>query len=67
MEDGVTVYANATVLGGETVLGTGSIVGGSVFLTESVPVRSRVAIKAPELRVLAGDETMAAPAAEQES
>jgi serine O-acetyltransferase len=56
VEDGVTVYANATVLGGETVLGSGSIVGGSVFLTESVPVRSRVAIKAPELRVMTSDE-----------
>ena len=56
VEDGVTVYANATVLGGETVLGHDSIVGGSVFITDSVPARSRVAIKAPELRVLAHDE-----------
>jgi serine O-acetyltransferase len=56
VEDGVTVYANATVLGGETALGTGSVVGGSVFLTESVPARSRVAIKAPELRVLTHDD-----------
>ena len=51
VEDGVTVYANATVLGGETVLGRGSVVGGSVFLTKSVPAASRVAVKAPELRV----------------
>jgi serine O-acetyltransferase len=28
VHDGVTVYANATVLGGETTLGTNSIVGG---------------------------------------
>jgi len=39
------------VLGGETVLGRGSVVGGSVFLTKSVPAASRVAVKAPELRV----------------
>jgi serine O-acetyltransferase len=52
VEDGVTVYANATVLGGETVLGERSVVGGSVFLTESVPSGSRVAITPPELRVI---------------
>lgn len=51
VEDGVTIYANATVLGGETRLGAGSIVGGSVFITRSVPARSRVALKPPELRV----------------
>jgi serine O-acetyltransferase len=52
VEDGVTIYANATVLGGSTRLGEGSVVGGSVFLTDSVPSKSRVAIKAPELRVM---------------
>jgi serine O-acetyltransferase len=55
VEDGVTIYANATVLGGETTLGSGSVVGGSVFITRSIPPASRVALKAPELRVnLAG-------------
>lgn len=51
VEDGVTVYANATVLGGTTTLGAGSIVGGSVFLTKTVPPGSRVAMKPPELNV----------------
>ena len=51
VEDGVTIYANATVLGGATVLGRGSTVGGSVFVTETVPPNSRVAVKPPELRV----------------
>ncbi len=51
VEDDVTVYANATVLGGNTILGEGSIVGGSVFVTQSVPAGSRVAIKPPELTV----------------
>ncbi len=51
VEDGVTIYANATVLGGTTSLGSGSVVGGSVFLTKSVPPGSRVAMKAPELNV----------------
>jgi serine O-acetyltransferase len=58
VEDGATLYANATVLGGQTVVGEGSIVGGSVFLTRSIPKRSRVGAKPPELRVIdAGDVT----------
>jgi serine O-acetyltransferase len=51
VEDGVTVYAYATVLGGETTLGKESIVGGSVFITRSIPEGSRVALKPPELRM----------------
>ncbi len=51
VEDKVTIYANATVLGGETTLGEASIVGGSVFLTRSIPAGSRVAMKPPELNV----------------
>jgi len=55
VEDGSTLYANATVLGGQTVVGAGSVIGGSVFLTRSVPPRSRVSLKEPELRVLTRD------------
>jgi serine O-acetyltransferase len=51
VDDSVTVYANATVLGGDTVLGEASTVGGSVFLTRSIPPGSRVAMKPPELSV----------------
>jgi len=51
VEDGVTIYANATVLGGNTVVGKGALVGGSVFLTQSVPPGARVAIKPPELQM----------------
>jgi serine O-acetyltransferase len=51
VESGSTLYANATVLGGETVVGADSVIGGSVFLTRSVPPRSRVSLKEPELRV----------------
>ncbi len=40
--DGVVIYANATILGGETVVGEASIIGGNVWLTHSVPARSRV-------------------------
>jgi serine O-acetyltransferase len=55
VENGSTLYANATVLGGQTVVGADSIIGGSVFLTHSVPPRSRVSLKEPELRVLTRD------------
>ena len=41
LEDNVTVYANATVLGRVTI-GEGSVIGGNVWLTESVPPHSRV-------------------------
>jgi serine O-acetyltransferase len=51
VEDDVTIYANATVLGGDTVIGRGSVVGGSVFVTRSVPPGGRVALKAPDQRV----------------
>jgi serine O-acetyltransferase len=55
VEKGSTLYANATVLGGQTTVGAGSVIGGSVFLTHSVPPRSRVSLKEPELRVATRD------------
>lgn len=45
IEDDVTIYSNASILGGETVIGKGSIIGGNVFLTKSVEAGSRVSIK----------------------
>jgi len=41
LEDGVTVYSNASILGRVTI-GEGSIIGGNVWLTHSVPPGSRV-------------------------
>jgi serine O-acetyltransferase len=55
VENGSTLYANATVLGGQTVVGAGSVIGGSVFLTRSIPPRSRVSLKEPDLRVASRD------------
>ncbi len=40
--DNVTIYANATILGGETFIGEGSIIGGNVWLTHSVPPHSHI-------------------------
>jgi serine O-acetyltransferase len=42
VEDWVTIYPNATILGGETVIGAGTTVGANVFLMESVPPDSLV-------------------------
>jgi serine O-acetyltransferase len=51
IEDDVTIYPNATILGGDTVIGEGSVIGGNVWLHESVPAFSRVQITPPQLQV----------------
>ena len=45
IEDDVTIYANATILGGDTVIGCGSIIGGSVWIIQSIPPGSKVYMK----------------------
>lgn len=45
VEDYVTIYANATILGGDTVIGKGSTIGANVFLMDSVPAYSVVGLK----------------------
>jgi serine O-acetyltransferase len=47
IDDDVTIYAGATILGGDTVIGQGSVIGGNVWLTESVGPASRVVAEAP--------------------
>lgn len=49
--DYVTVYSNASVLGGDVVIGSGSVIGGSAFVTESVPENARVGVKDQEVVV----------------
>ena len=51
IEDDVTIYSNASVLGGETVVGKGAIIAGSAFVTESVPAYARVSLKNQEVVV----------------
>ena len=51
IEDDVTIYANASILGGNTIIGRGTTVGGSAFITSSIPPFSRVSVKNPELTV----------------
>ena len=47
VEDDVTIYSGASILGGDTVIGRGSVVGGNAFRTSSVQKDTRVAIPAP--------------------
>jgi serine O-acetyltransferase len=58
IEDHVTVYPNATILGGSTHIGHHSVIGGNVWLTHSVAPYSRVTVKDPELYIFnAGDQS----------
>lgn len=49
LEDHVTVYANATILGRVTV-GHNTVVGGNIWLTESVPPYSKVVQKCADCK-----------------
>lgn len=51
IEDGVVIYANATILGGDTVIGANSVIGASVWMTKSVPPNTVVTIETPSLRL----------------
>ena len=54
LEHHVTVYPNATILGGNTRIGHHSVIGGNVWLTHSVAPYSKVTLKDPELVILNG-------------
>ena len=47
IEDQVTIYAQATILGGDATIGEGSTIGGNVWLTHSVPPHSIVTVENP--------------------
>jgi serine O-acetyltransferase len=51
IEDDVTIYANATILGGDTVIGKGVTIAGNTFVMESISAGSLVASEAPPLQV----------------
>jgi serine O-acetyltransferase len=51
LEDGVTIYPNATILGGDTVIGRGSTIGGNVFIVESIPADSLVVYEKASLAI----------------
>jgi serine O-acetyltransferase len=66
VEDDVTIYAGATILGGETSIGAGSEIGGNVWLTHSVPPNSKVYNQQPKPLITRRPATAAA-AAKQET
>jgi serine O-acetyltransferase len=45
IEDDVTIYAGATILGGNTVVGKGCTIGGNTWVTSSVPPGSSITIE----------------------
>ncbi len=50
IEEGVVIYANATVLGGDTIVGANSVIGAGVSLYESIPAETIVTLNKPDLR-----------------
>ena len=53
--DNVTIYAEASILGGDTVIGENSVIGGNTFITSSVPANTRVSMKNPEMEYRTND------------
>lgn len=49
--DRVTIYPNATILGGDTVIGANSTIGAGVFLTQSVKPNSLVIYEEKQLLI----------------
>lgn len=56
IEDYVTLYSGASVLGGDTVIGEGSVIGGNAFITKSVPPHTRVNVKLHEMSFDSNEE-----------
>ena len=50
IEDNVTSYSGASILGGQTVVGRNAVIGGNAFITSSVPEGAKVSIGNQELR-----------------
>ena len=51
IEDNVTIYSGASILGGETRIGRGAVIGANAFITSSVPAGAKVSIKNQEYSV----------------
>jgi serine O-acetyltransferase len=53
IEDNVTIYSGATILG-DIVVGRGAVIGGNVWLTENVAPGAKITIRPPELSIRGG-------------
>lgn len=50
--DEVTIYSNATILGGDTHIGNGSTIGANVFLTTSIPSNTFVYLSDTGIKIV---------------
>ncbi len=57
IEDYVTIYAGASILGGDTVIGKYAVIGSNVFITTSIAPEAKVSIKNQELDIKGGKKT----------
>jgi serine O-acetyltransferase len=57
IEDHVTIYSGASILGGGTVIGEGVVIGSNAFVTKSVPEKTKVSVKNPELQFKSDEKT----------
>jgi len=62
IEDRVTIYAGATIMGGDIVVGEGSTIGANVFLTTSVPPHSLVVQEEAKVKVMSKKDHKRPPA-----
>jgi serine O-acetyltransferase len=62
IEDHVTIYAGATIMGGDIVVGEGSTIGANVFLTTSVPPHSLVVQEEAKVKVMSKKDHKRPPA-----
>lgn len=51
IENNVTIYAGAVILGGDTVIGKYSTIGGGTFIINSIPPYSKVSMQMPQMRI----------------
>jgi serine O-acetyltransferase len=57
IESHVTIYSGASILGGATVIGEGVVIGSNAFITKSVPEKTRVSVRNPELQYRSDEKT----------
>jgi serine O-acetyltransferase len=58
IEDNVTIYSGASILGGSTVIGENTVIGSNAFVTKSVPDKTKVSVRNPELQFKNSDNTV---------
>jgi serine O-acetyltransferase len=56
IESHVTIYSGASILGGTTVIGEGVVIGSNAFVTKSIPEKTKVSVKNPELQYRTDDQ-----------